>query len=391
MVLFAATGLVESLAFGHLGAFTPLFLHQLHVSITWVPTWTGILSAIAFIIGLPLLPFWPILADRYGYKLIIIRSSVIEAMLFAIAGSSWNVWILAIARFLSGFVLGNTGLMMAVQANITPRKRLGMAISIISAGSPTGIAIGPWAGGWIVLHYGIRTLLYLDSMLTLLVILLLSSVLREEPHEKKQLERARDGIKKGFLAIYHTPMIRALFIVTFMMMYGLNMAQPFIPIHIMDVYRLPDVAMKIGKILTLAGAAMAITTPMWGPFGDRLGHTRIWRMGALLGGVALASQALSGSLIAIGVSATLQSTAQGCLGALTMTQLALYSPTEQRSSILTLSLAPMQFAWFLGPLTGAFISRINPMAPFWLGSVSLFVAWIASGMALKHTDVWGVG
>ncbi len=391
MVLFASTGLVESLAFGHLGAFTPLFLRQLHVTNAWVPTWTGILSAIAFIIGLPLLPFWPVLADRYGYKLIIIRSSVIEAMLFAIAGSSWNVWVLALARFLSGFVLGNTGLMMAVQANITPRKRLGMAISIISAGSPTGIAIGPWAGGWIVLHYGIRNLLYLDSLLTLLVILLLSSVLREEPHEIKHAERARDGIKKGFLAIYHTPMVRALFIVTFMMMYGLNMAQPFIPIHIMDVYRMPDVAMKIGKILTLAGAAMALTTPMWGPIGDRLGHTRIWRVGALLGSVALAGQALSGSLLTIGTSAAMQSTAQGCLGALTMTQLALYSPAEQRSSILTLSLAPMQFAWFLGPLTGAFISRIYPMSPFWLGSFSLFLAWIASGIVLKHTEGRGVG
>ncbi len=56
-------GIVESQAFGHLNAFTPLFLQQLHVPQSEIPTWTGILAALAFVIGLPLLPFWGICQD----------------------------------------------------------------------------------------------------------------------------------------------------------------------------------------------------------------------------------------------------------------------------------------------------------------------------------------
>jgi len=63
LVFFILAGIVESQAFGHLGAFTPIFLGDLRVPEAQIPTWTGILSALGFVIGLPLLPFWGV-ADR---------------------------------------------------------------------------------------------------------------------------------------------------------------------------------------------------------------------------------------------------------------------------------------------------------------------------------------
>ncbi len=58
LVVFILAGIVESQAFGHLGAFTPLFLQELRVPPATIPTWTGLLSGLGFVIGLPLLPFW---------------------------------------------------------------------------------------------------------------------------------------------------------------------------------------------------------------------------------------------------------------------------------------------------------------------------------------------
>jgi hypothetical protein len=58
LVFFVLAGIVESQAFGHLGAFTPLFLQQLNVAPADIPTSTGVLSGLGFVIGLPLLPFW---------------------------------------------------------------------------------------------------------------------------------------------------------------------------------------------------------------------------------------------------------------------------------------------------------------------------------------------
>jgi hypothetical protein len=57
LALFIIAGIVESQAFGHLSAFTPIYLDTLGVPPEQISTWTGILSSLAFVIGLPLLPF----------------------------------------------------------------------------------------------------------------------------------------------------------------------------------------------------------------------------------------------------------------------------------------------------------------------------------------------
>jgi hypothetical protein len=57
LILFVIAGIVESQAFGHLSAFTPIYLDTLGVPPAQISTWTGILSSLAFVIGLPLLPF----------------------------------------------------------------------------------------------------------------------------------------------------------------------------------------------------------------------------------------------------------------------------------------------------------------------------------------------
>src|SRR5215813_9089340 len=116
LLLFVLAGVIESQAFGHLGAFTPLFLQELLVPQPEIATWTGVLSALGFVLGLPLLPFWGVWADRFGRKLIIVRSAYIEGILFTVAALSPNVWVLAVARFMTGFVLGNTGVMLAMLA-----------------------------------------------------------------------------------------------------------------------------------------------------------------------------------------------------------------------------------------------------------------------------------
>jgi hypothetical protein len=58
LALFIIAGIVESQAFGHLSAFTPIYLDTLGVPPEQISTWTGILSALAFVIWLPLLPLW---------------------------------------------------------------------------------------------------------------------------------------------------------------------------------------------------------------------------------------------------------------------------------------------------------------------------------------------
>jgi DHA1 family multidrug resistance protein-like MFS transporter len=378
LVVFTLTGVIESQAFGHLNAFRPLYLQELGVPLAEIPTWTGILAALGFVIGLPLLPFWGVWADRYSRKLIIARTAYIEGILFTVAALAPNVWVLALAQVLVGFVFGNTGVMLAMLADTTPRKRLGLAVGIASAGFPIGSSIGPFIGGLIAQGPGIRTLLGLDAALSVLAGLMLTLIVREGAR------RAPSGLTVGGMLraatrdILSSPVVVRLFILYFLAMYGLSLVQPFIPILLQRLYHgdqrfLPTV---IGTTLTLAGVAMAITTPFWGRLGDLAGRWRVLPicLGAVMLGLALAGLSsslgmLQGVVLGIGLF-------QGGIGTTIIALLALLAPEERRASILNFSLLPSQLSWFVGPITGAGLAAITLRLPFAAAAVVAAVALV---------------
>ncbi|HZB94427.1 MAG TPA: MFS transporter [Herpetosiphonaceae bacterium] len=359
MVLFTLTSVVESLAYGHFGAFTPIYLRQLGVVPANIPFWTGILGGVGFVIGLPLLPFWGVWAEKYSRKLVIIRSSYISALLFAIAAASQNVWMLLFARFLVGFVLGNTGVMLALQAEATPRDRLGSVIGIVSSGSPLGVAIGPYLGSLVVERAGIRTLLLLDSALVACAALALTFLIHEGGHTHDRTVSVRRMLEITYHNIVHTPIIMRLFVTYFLAGLGMMLATPFVPLMVERLYNGSALARTIGIVLTTAGLAQAVATPLWGRAGDKLGHLRMLIVCMLAAGTALAGQALAAHLLVFAGWRVAFAIFQGAIGALIMALIAMRVADEQRASVLTMSLLPLQFSWFLGPVLGALLSGLG--------------------------------
>lgn len=385
ILLFAAVGFTESLAFGHLGAFTPLFLRGLSVPENAIAYWTGVLSSVGWIIGLPLLPFWAVWSERYGRKLVIVRSSVFAALMYALVAYSRDVYTLAAARFLGGLVLGNTGVMMAVQADITPRERLGTAMAIVSAGSPVGMAVGPYIGGEIVRAWGMRTLFLLDALLTAAVVLALCIWLREEPRYASRAASTRAGLREVFRAIAHTPSVRLLFGVVFLLAFGVSVSMPYLPLLIEGLYKgtSRDLPRAIGAIITLSGVFMAIATPLWGRLGDRFGYLQATRLCAVVTAIALLGQAYSSDLVGLTVARCVQGAFTAGFASLPTVLLTLYSPPDRRSAILTLSLLPQQLSWFAGPLAGTAMVGWGLAVPFVVGAIVLFVG-VAVSLALPR-------
>src|ERR1700730_5719636 len=183
-VLFAATTCVESMSWTQLTAYTPFYLRELHVPADQVPGWIAAMSSLGWILALPLAPFWGVLADRYSRKVIIVRSAVLEALIFGGWALSTSPWSALLFRSLNGFILGNTGVMLAVQASTTPKQRLALAVGIVGAGSPAGRAVGPILGAFLVHFVDVRGMLLVDSALSALMAVLLTVVMRETDHER---------------------------------------------------------------------------------------------------------------------------------------------------------------------------------------------------------------
>ncbi len=74
LAIFSLAAMIETIFFSQLRAFTPLYLPELGISPDIVARWTGLIASTTGLIGIPFLPLWGALADRYRRKPIIIRS-----------------------------------------------------------------------------------------------------------------------------------------------------------------------------------------------------------------------------------------------------------------------------------------------------------------------------
>ncbi len=371
MLLFILAGVVENLAFGHLGAFTPLYLGQLGVHGAAVGRWTGVLASSAFLLGIPLAPFWGVWADKFSRKLMIVRSAYIEAIIFAFAAISQSPWHLLVARLLIGLVLGNTGVQMALQSTITPRHRTGFAIGMIAGAPVLGTSLGPAFGGVIIEHWNIRVLLGLDAATTLLVGVLMTLCLREPARVARSQERVALLLRRALSTVAHSPVAVRLFAGLFILLLGAQLTAPYVPLQIQNLYhgRPADLAVTIGWVLTAAGVAGTIATPLWGQLGDRLGHVRVLCGAVVVTVLTLVLQAAAPTLLAFTVARTAYGGVQVALSALTFATLATRIPEAQRSTILNLAMFPFYIGAVLAPAAATLLLPLGMPALFAVAAV----------------------
>jgi DHA1 family multidrug resistance protein-like MFS transporter len=363
-VVFAITSVAETLGFGHFTAFGPLYLAELGVAAEDVPRWTGILAASSFVLGLPLAPLWGVWADKYSRKLIIVRSAVGEALVFGLAALSQNVWHLLLAHMLSGLILGNTGVMFAVLSAAAPRERLAFAIATVQTGSTLGITLGPLIGGVLVGRIGIGPLFALDSALALGTATLLLVAFREErsgprePRSVAQLLRALPG------ALLASPPVLPLYGVQLLVMLGMQMSTPFVPLLVGELYDGDDLPLAIGLVLTGAGLTSALFTVVWGRIGDRLGRLRVLQVTIFCSALALVAQALAPTWLLLLVARAAHGAFQAAAPPLIVALVATHTPEAVRASVLNLAAFPLYFAAIGGGAVGGALAMLSIRAAF---------------------------
>ena len=355
MVLFWATGIVESQSWTQFGAFTPLYLQQLGVRSHDVPNWVAAMAALSSLIGIPLAPFWGVLADRYSRKAVIVRSAVVEAILFLGWAYAQDPWTALAFRALSGFVLGNTGVMLAVQASVTPRERLGLAVGVIGAGGPAGAAVGPLLGAGLIHLGGIRGMLLADAVASVAIAVLLTILIREPVREKAKDLHPLAALAGALRFIGGSTWVWRLFLATFLALAASWICRPLLPILIARQAGPQhfDSTTAIGVVLTTMALAQALASPFWGRLVDRFGAVRVLVASSVVGALALAGAAVATDLRLLGMLLTLFGAASGAAAITNMALLARIVPDERRGSVLGLIYFPFYAAGLVGPPIGA--------------------------------------
>jgi len=351
-VLFAATTCVESMSWTQLSAYTPLYLRELHVPAAQVPGWIAAMSSLGWILALPLAPFWGVLADRYSRKLIIVRSAALEALVFGGWALATSPVVALVFRSLNGFILGNTGVMLAVQASTTPRQRLALAVGIVGAGSPAGRALGPILGAALVHSVDVRGMLLVDSALSVLMAVLLTVFMREAEHERPADLRVLSLLRGALEEIAGKPLLWRLFLATAITQVGLWTVLPYVPIYIGRLAP-SDAVTAVGVVLSAVGLGQAIASPLWGVAIQRAGYRWVLNATSIGGAAALTAVALSHSLPLFALGLVANGIFAAAILTASMAVMAATVSAERRGAVLGQILFPFYLGGVFGPPLGA--------------------------------------
>jgi hypothetical protein len=139
---------VMSIAFSILSPIMPLLLPQLGVaSREAVDVWAGVLASVTSFVAIFTAPIWGGLADRYGRKLMVLRSTLGIAMFTALMGLALSPWHMLALRAGMGGLAGFNSAATVLVATQVPEQRLGYSLGWLGTGQLVGSLIGPLIGG----------------------------------------------------------------------------------------------------------------------------------------------------------------------------------------------------------------------------------------------------
>lgn len=363
LTLFSLASLVETFFYGQLSAFTPLYLPKLGITGAGIAHWTGLIAAITGFLGLPFLPFWGALADRYSRKPIIIRSFAVEVITGLIAMFAGNIWVFMAGRSLTCLALGNSGLMMTTLAERVPKTRQGLAFSVMNSAAPVGVFLGPLFGGPIVDHWGFQTLLGIDVLLILAVVIALSFSYKDRftgSSTEPLIKMAGESVK----TVLQSRRLRSLFPALFLLFAGWMLALTYAALTIGQIYHGSNLGTVVGIILGCGGLASLILGPLIGALADRLGHWRILIIGSILAVALWPIPALTHNLLSYGIAWTVLNGVTSGVFALSFTVLAGSTTDKNRGRVMSFAFLPVNLGGAVGPAIGSLVTQRSVFAIF---------------------------
>ena len=386
VAVFWVTQLVESMGVIQVFALLPSYLRELGVPEADRLPFVGLYSSLVFVLGLPLVPLWGVWADKISRKAVIIRSALVEAVVFGLASLAREPWQMAVAVLLIGFQLGNTGVMLAAIRDVTPRGRLGTIIGLFGAAGPIGFAAGPALAGLLIdgAGWSISGVFALSAVLSVGTALLVGLGTREVRPEVVPVGAVLNLAFGAVQGVLRDPAVRRLFAVYGVVFLANQMSRPYTPVLVESVVGTgAGLASGIGLVMGVGALIGAVASPGAGWLGDRIGFRRVLVVALLAGGIASLLMPWMPALGSLALVAVLLGGAVASVGAMVFSLLATEVPAERRSTTLNLVYLPLYVAGIIGPATGGALAAVaGAPGPFIAGGVVFLVGAVI--VAARH-------
>ena len=291
--------------------FLPLYIAELGTTdIGEIAMWTGLTLGATPTVTAISAPLWGRVGDKYGNKLLVIRS--LTAFILTKAGMAFVTapWQLFALRALLGVFAGYGALTMSMAAQSAPRDKMAQAIGTVQTGHRLGPAIGPVIGGILAPLVGLRNSFLFAAAFYAAAMLLILFVYQEPP--KRAVAAQPRGGWEVFVQLLRKPgFLLALFVI-----FGLQTVDrsfgPVLPLFVQQVGVDPArIAFVAGVLFSLGAISAAAGTQLGPRLLQRYPARTVLVAGTLTAAVALAAIVIAPTLPILAAAIIIAGTAMG--------------------------------------------------------------------------------
>lgn len=286
-----------------------------------------------------------------------VRAAILLGFSYLFCGLCQNQYHLLAARAFQGFANGFVAAAMAIISDNAEPGKLGVTLGMAQTSLVVGGICGPLMGGALSHVMGMRNTFFLSAAflwaVALTVILFVSEVKKEITPEMKE----SSSISQDLIYVWRNHDLRGLLLITCLLQTTILMIQPVTAIYVGNIMiHSGNIELAAGIIMSSGGIAGALTTTLWGKFGQSRGYYRAIFVTLGAAGTLTIIQSIPDSVWGFGLCQFLV----GCfvIGVNPSLNAALvkYSPSDFRGRIFGLSNTAQQFGNMIGPLVSAAVS-----------------------------------
>lgn len=380
---------IMSSALTVMSPFLPLYLIQLGVHpIARVDVWSGLLSSCSPLIAAFTSPIWGSMADRFGRKAMVLRSSIAISIFTLLMGLSQNVWELFILRTAMGMFSGFSASAIALVATQVEDKRLGYALGWLSTGQLVGSLIGPLFGGafadWIGNY---RFVFFWTSVISAIAVFIIACIVKENPNKSLQNSRQSKGpIWKQLGQLRSIQGLGAMFVVLLLAQFATRAVQPVVTLFVRDmVGNTAYLATLAGFAFSVTGIGDLIASPFLGKRSDRIGYKRVLTISLLGAALMNIPQAFVHNIWAFLLARFVMGMFMGGILPTANALIGRLAPADQRGRVYGITASATFLGSFFGPMTGGLVSAAFGISVMFIVTAALLVLnWIWVQFAIKE-------
>jgi len=291
--------------------FLPLYIAELGTTdVGEIAMWTGLILGATPTVTAISAPLWGRVGDKYGNKLLILRSLTAFILTKAAMAFVTAPWQLFALRALLGVFAGYGALTISMAAQSAPRDKMAKAIGTVQTGHRLGPAMGPVVGGLLAPVVGLRNS-FLVAAAFYVVAMLLIIVVYKDPVDAKRAKKLRGGWEVFAQLIRLPGFLLALFVI-----FGLQTVDrsfgPVLPLFVsqvgVDAERIPLVA---GVLFSLGAVSAAVGSQLAPRLLERRTAKWVIVSGTITAAAALSAIVVAPSVWVLGIAIVIAGTAMG--------------------------------------------------------------------------------